>query len=71
MRIFKRSSIMSLLALLIVFASSGSAQWDKKPYSEWSEKETEKVLNDSPWGQTQTYVDTSRMFDRNRRLGVE
>lgn len=68
MRLFKRSSILSLLALPVVFVSLGSAQWDKKPYSEWSEKEAEKVLNDSPWGQTQTYVDTSRMFDRGRRL---
>ncbi|HEY7910367.1 MAG TPA: hypothetical protein VIG62_00515 [Blastocatellia bacterium] len=68
MRLFTRSSIFSLFALLISLASISLAQWNKKPYSEWSEKETEKVLNDSPWGQTQAYVDTSRMFDRDRRL---
>src|SRR5262249_5175505 len=30
--------------------------------TEWSEKETQKMLNDSAWGQTQTDTDTSEMF---------
>jgi hypothetical protein len=34
-----------------------SAQWDKKPPSQWSEKETEKLLNSSPWSQTQTFTE--------------
>src|SRR5215510_11764398 len=42
---------------LIVFLSSLSAsgQWDKKPRAEWTEKDAIKVLNDSPWGRTQTF----------------
>ena len=37
-----------------------SAQWNKKPYTEWSEKEVLKLLNDSPWAQTHSFTDTSR-----------
>jgi hypothetical protein len=42
------------------------AQWEKKPYAEWSEKEAQKLLNDSPWGQTQVISDTSQMFGNDR-----
>src|ERR1051325_1561365 len=33
-----------------------------KPWTEWSKKDAEKILNDSPWGQTQTVTDTSEMY---------
>lgn len=39
--------------LLTLFASSAFAQKDK-PWTELSEKDAAKILNDSPWGQTQT-----------------
>ena len=48
--------------LVFICALTISAQWNKKPYTEWSEKEATKVLNDSPWGQTQVFSDTSREF---------
>lgn len=38
--------------LLALFAGSVFAQ-KTKPWTEWSEKEAAKILNDSPWGQTQ------------------
>jgi len=38
------------------------AQKRLKPWAEWSQKEAQKILNDSPWGQTQTETDTSQMF---------
>jgi hypothetical protein len=47
---------------LFICAISISAQWNKKPYTEWSEKEATKLLNDSPWGQTQVFSDTSNEF---------
>ena len=56
------------VALLLAIPLAVSAQWDKKPYKEWSEKETQKLLDDSPWGKTQVLTDTSRMFDTGRRL---
>jgi hypothetical protein len=48
--------------LVFICAISISAQWNKKPYTEWSEKEATKVLNESPWGQTQVFSDTSKEF---------
>ena len=57
-----------LLTLFLVLPISITAQWQKKPYSKWSEKEALSVLNDSPWGQTQTVTETSRMFDTGRRV---
>jgi hypothetical protein len=52
------------IALVILFASvlGAGAQKKLKPWTEWSEKEVLKMLNDSPWGQTQTETDTSEMF---------
>lgn len=52
---------VSLMCLAVV-----SAQWQKKSYKDWSEKEALAVLNSSPWGKTQTYTDTSHMFDEGR-----
>lgn len=37
------------------------AQKKLKPWTEWTEKEVNKMLNESAWGQTQTETDTSEM----------
>ena len=51
------------LAVACLLALSLSAQEKKeKPWTEWSKKDVDKMLNDSPWGQTQTTTDTSEMF---------
>ncbi|HKQ74880.1 MAG TPA: hypothetical protein VJ810_14395 [Blastocatellia bacterium] len=52
------------IALMFVFALviGAVAQKQMKPWTEWSEKDALKVLNDSAWGQTQTETDTSEMF---------
>ncbi|MCU1264653.1 MAG: hypothetical protein JWM21_971 [Acidobacteria bacterium] len=68
MRFQNRKAIACLASLGLMWAGSVSAQWQKKPYQEWSEKEALKILNDSPWGQTQTVTDTSKMFDTGRTL---
>jgi hypothetical protein len=39
--------------LLILLAMTASAQ-KTKPWTEWSQKDADKVLNDSAWGQTQS-----------------
>lgn len=36
-----------------------AAQVNEKPWTEWSKRDAEKILNDSPWGQTQIDTDTS------------
>jgi hypothetical protein len=56
---------MKLIAatLLVTLAWFGVAAGQKKVklWTEWSKKEAEKVLNDSPWGQTQVVTDTSEI----------
>lgn len=46
----------------------GRDPWSRKPYREWSEKEALKLLNDSPWGQTQKVTDASNPFASGRRV---
>ncbi len=50
-----------LLLSLSVLVGVVSAQ-KMKPWTEWSEKDARKMLDDSPWAQTQTETDTSEMF---------
>jgi hypothetical protein len=57
-----RLLVASAFALVLAYPLSLSAQWSKKPYTEWSEKEAMKLLNDSPWGQTHTFTDMSKSF---------
>ena len=64
----RQALMVLIIALIICCAGQVSAQWEKKPYKQWSEKEALAVLNNSPWGQTQTYTDTSRMFDTGRAV---
>ena len=52
--------------LILASPFSISAQSTRKPYTEWSEKETLKLLNDSPWAQTQTVTDTSKQSSTTR-----
>lgn len=48
-------------ALIIGLSIAASSAQQNKPWSEWSKKDVEKTLNDSPWAQTQTETDTSEM----------
>ena len=61
---------ISAAILLAVGTIAASAQWNKKPYTEWSDKEAHKLLEDSPWGQTQVVSNTSRMFNTGPGTGV-
>jgi len=60
MKTANRLSICFALALFLLLPLSTLAQWNKKPYTEWSEKEAAKLLEDSPWSQKQTFTDTSK-----------
>src|SRR3989442_11622889 len=57
-----RAFVISISALVLAHPFTISAQWNNKLYTEGSEKEATKVLNDSPWGQTQTFTDMSKTF---------
>ena len=52
---------LTALALLLTLITA-TAQQKGKDWNEWSKKDAEKMLNDSPWAQTQTETDTSQMF---------
>ncbi len=53
---------LPIALLLVSLCTAGVVTQQKlKPWIEWSEKEAEKMLNDSPWGQTQTETNTSEM----------
>jgi len=56
-----RKIAISLL-LICALAALAGAQKKFKPWTEWSEKDAQKMLNDSPWGQTQTETNTAEMF---------
>ena len=60
------------ISLLILFSLGGlvSAQKKMKPWTEWSKKDAEKILNDSPWAQTQIATDTSEMTYRPTITGT-
>jgi hypothetical protein len=53
-----RRVVFSVL-LVALCACSAFAQ-KTKPWTEWSEKEAARILNDSPWGQTQTEGEESQ-----------
>jgi len=66
-------TVISLLVTLGLLLPLGfaSAQKDAKPWVEWSKKDTEKMLNDSPWAQTQTDTDSSqRLYSRTSDLNL-
>jgi hypothetical protein len=66
MKTINRQRWLLIAVVLMALVGSAVAQVDKKPYSQWSEKEATKILNDSAWGQTQTVTDTSNMTGSNR-----
>ena len=47
----RKRSIGTLLIILLmaVGVGIGGKFWEKKPYNEWTEKEVQKLLFDSPW----------------------
>lgn len=59
---FKRVTVA--LALVCALVSGGAAQKVKRPkaWAEWSKKDAEKMLKDSPWAETQVETDISEMF---------
>jgi len=52
------------VAIFVLVVGAALAQKPQKPWVEWSKKDAEKILADSPWSQTQTETDTSEMFFR-------
>lgn len=49
----KLLSACTLITFSLVVPAFGQKVWEKKPYPEWSMSEVIRVLDDSPWAQTQ------------------
>ena len=64
-----RTAILTVALALIAVAicsDAVSAQKQAKPWTEWSKKDAEKILKDSPWSHMQTDTDTAEMFYHRR-----
>jgi len=62
MNLSRRVLILSIPGLLLLFSLTTPAQWDKKPYTEWTEKDAQKLLNDSPWARTQSFDSPMELY---------
>jgi hypothetical protein len=54
--------VLFTCSILVLLAASVSAQ-KTKPWTEWTAKDADKILNDSAWGQTQTESDSGSRPD--------
>ena len=59
MKFINRICVLNALALFLFCSLTASAQWNKKPYTEWSEKEATRLLEESAWAQTQAFTEHS------------
>jgi hypothetical protein len=62
MTVTKGALLRGIFALLLSIPLCASAQWEKKPSSDWTEKEVRKLLNDSPWARTQVFTSPVTLF---------
>ena len=60
---------MTIVLTILLLVGAALAQKPQKPWVEWSKKDAEKILSDSPWSQTQTETDTSEMFYTPSNMG--
>ena len=55
-----KTKTIAILALLVIF-STALAQKNKK-WTDWNQKEAQKILDDSPWAKKQVETDTSQQM---------
>ena len=54
--------VLMLVVLAVVAGGTVIGQKQGKSWKDWSKKDTEKILSNSPWAQVQVDTDTSEMF---------
>lgn len=61
-----RTRFVLILTLVLIstaaLTNSSAAQKEEKSWKQWTQKDAEKILNNSPWAQMQVDTDTSEMF---------
>lgn len=60
--LFKRFGL--IVAVLLFCTMTVLPQWAKKPPAEWSKKDVEKMLTDSPWSRMEVTSDATTLFNR-------
>jgi len=58
----KHRTINIAAALLVLGLATAMAQKANQQWTDWSKKDAQKMLDDSPWGHIQTDTDTSEMM---------
>jgi hypothetical protein len=65
--------MIKAISALLVMAAFGSSiiahQIQTKPWKEWTRKEAEKILNESPWSQTQTESESAGPDETTKSFG--
>jgi hypothetical protein len=61
---------LALVCVASLLAWAGDP-WKEKPYTEWNEKDVQKVLNDSPWARTVRVTVSWRPLPVGREIGSE
>ncbi|HEY0764545.1 MAG TPA: hypothetical protein VGD61_19365 [Pyrinomonadaceae bacterium] len=54
--------VLTLMLLAVVVAETAIGQKQSQSWKEWTKKDAEKILNDSPWSHFQVDTDLSEMF---------
>src|SRR5512146_535828 len=58
-----RRIVCAVLCLLVLGDSALAQQfWEKKPWTQWNKKEVQRMLEDSPWAQSQTVTNVDVNF---------
>lgn len=60
-----------LLLILLGLALAISVMAKDKPWTQWTDKDAKKILNDSGWGQTQTFMATQEATSTLPTTGVQ
>jgi hypothetical protein len=58
----KSKAVIPAVAIALLVLTTVAAQKSEKKWTDWSKNDAQKILEDSPWGKTQTDSDTSQMF---------
>jgi hypothetical protein len=56
---YRAMACLALLATSTLLVAQGSELWNTKNYSDWTQKECEKVVNSSPWVFSNTFSEVS------------
>ena len=57
-----KNKILSIAAVLVLGLATAMAQQAGQKWTDWSKKDAQKMLDDSPWGHIQTETDTREMM---------